>query len=93
MHTFALQVRPRGFEDRKKDGEQLHQVSSDVACCRLMVHHVQSVEGLQGTNKQYIKLYSLDLEGLKNVVSNEMQILFSCTYTYFKYTCSILYLI
>lgn len=47
-HTFALQVRPGGFEDRKEDGEQLHQVSSDVTRRRFVVHHVQSVEGLQG---------------------------------------------
>lgn len=46
--TFALQVRPRGFEDGQEDGEQLHQVPGDVARRRLVVHHVQSVEGLRG---------------------------------------------
>lgn len=48
--TFALQVRPGGFEDRQEDGEQLHQVSGDVARRRLVVHHVQGVEGLQRTD-------------------------------------------
>lgn len=54
--TFALQVRPGGFEDRQEDGEQLHQVSGDVARRRLVVHHVQSVEGLQDRRTQSIPL-------------------------------------
>lgn len=52
LFTFALQVRPSGFEDRQEDGEQLHQVSGDVTRRGLVVHHVQRVEGLQRTDTQ-----------------------------------------
>lgn len=50
--TFALQVGPSGLQDGQEDGEQLHQVSGDVAGGGLVVHHVQRVEGLQRDDRE-----------------------------------------